>query len=124
MNLGSAFLNHERGNVRPHLWFAISRPTGANFIAIVNISSHDDGYEGLPIFEPGHHPWVTKRSFVRTFQARLARIAEIHKALSMHLLALKAPLSLDVLGKLQKDVYACKHTPGDVKKVLEEQDFF
>lgn len=123
MNLGSAFLNHARGKVPAHLWFAISNPTGANRIAIVNISSDNDGIEDLPIFEAGHHPWPAKQSYVRTFQARLAPLVEIHSAFANHLLAMKEPLTMDVLTKLQKDVHSCRHTPLDVRRVLEEQDF-
>ena len=121
MNLGDTYVNVPRGSVLSHLWLTISEPTGANRIAIVNVSSQDDGLDDLPIIGPSDHPWLTRESFLRTPQARLASIAHLREAFSKKLLLMKERMTKATLTKVQEAVYQSKHTRRDVKMTLEDQ---
>ena len=124
MNLGDAFVNLPDGTGYPsHLWFVITRPTGANRVAIVNISSENDGVPDLPIFRSADHSWPQHDSFVRTAEAALVPVVELTRLLTAGRLDKKAPLTAAALKKLQIEIHASRHTQREIVGILEDQGF-
>lgn len=124
MTLGDTFLNLPHGRVRSHFWFVVSNPTGAGRVAIVNVSSENDGLDGLPTLLAADHPWLKHESFIRTDFAVLAPTEKIEAALRNPLVAVpKTKATAETLAKLHIALRDSGHTPREVRAALEEQGF-
>jgi hypothetical protein len=101
----------------------VSRPTGANRIVLVNVSSDDNGLGDLESLTPADHPWIRYRSFIRSDMAMLGSVPQVQRGLAARVLLPQAPLAALTLTKLQRAVRSSRHTRLDIKSVLEEQGF-
>lgn len=123
MNLGDTFVNFAHGRIPSHLWFVVSNPTGAKQVAIVNVSSSDDGYGDLPMLVASDHPWLTHDSFIRTDFAMLASVPKLQQAIKDPTVAVpKARATAATLAKLHLALQGSRHTKRNVRQILEEQE--
>src|SRR5207247_1816332 len=122
---GDTFVNVARGNIPSHLWFVVSNPTGANRIAIVNISTDPGGLSGLETLRPADHSWIDRESYIRTDKAVLASIPDIRAAFTANppLLIAKRKASAATVTKLQQVLHGSRYTRREVRLALREQGF-
>ena len=100
----------------PHLWIVLSEP--GRVAVIVSASTKNLGLD-LPIIEPGEHPSLSRRSFVRCEKARLVAADVLQQTLDRGVIHQSHPLSPGLLARIRAAILASEHTPGEIKEVLQ-----
>lgn len=98
--------------------FRFADPGPPIVVVIVSASTKNLGLE-LPIIEPGEHPSLGQRSYVRCDRARLVAARLLEENLQRGTIRLSQPLAPALLARITDAVRTSSHTPNEVRAALE-----
>jgi hypothetical protein len=88
--------------VDAHLWFVISEPRlDPREVLIVNFTTWKEGCDPACIVEPGEHPFVRHRTYVRYRAAQSRSLAQLAALLIKNLLVREEPASPELLARMR-----------------------
>ena len=123
MTSGDCFFTPETATVSRHLWIIVSDPTGGR-VVIANFSTvagPDNPMPGDCQVAPKEHPAISRPSFVRCEEARIADGERLTRLLAVRTLAPTKPAPAELLEKVRRALAASRHTPLEVKELLRTQ---
>ena len=123
MTPGDCFFTPETASVPRHLWIILSDPMGGR-VVIANFSTvagPDNPMPGDCQIAPKEHQAISRPSFVRCEEARIADGEHLTRLLAARMLARTRPATVDLLAKVRRALAASRHTPLEVKELLRIQ---
>lgn len=119
MDPGSSFVGYDRDN---HLHVVLSAPDSRGRVALANLTTH--GRPGCGehclVLVPGDHPFVRHPSCIPFRRAKLEPLARLEEARRQGSIALREPLSPEVLLLLQQAALRDIHPPRNFKLAVRE----
>ena len=115
---GETFIGYDLGN---HLWVALSLPTERGEIALVNLTTHGRSSrcgDHCIVVRPGEHPFVRRESCVHYQKAVLGLVAPLDAARERRTLAVREPISAELLLRAQEGALASRLTKPAFKAVV------
>ena len=119
MDPGTTFVGYDRDN---HLYIVLSAPDSRGRVALANLTSH--GRPGCAehclVLVPGDHPFVRYPSCIPFRRARLEPLTRLEEARDRGSIALREPLTLGILERIQRAVLTDIHPPRNVKLAVRQ----
>ena len=118
MKPGETFFGYDFGN---HLWIVLSAPTEDGKVALANLTTH-----GRPprcgshcvVIRPGEHPYPQRDSCVHYIRATLGPAQPLDEAKERRQLQQHAPLSAELLHRVQDGALKSRFAEDDFKAVI------
>jgi len=106
-----------------HVWVVISDPLrDENHILIVNFTTCRPRSDKTCMIQPGEHGFVTAPTCVHYMGAYTVKLGILEGWLDSGRIALREPVSADLLGRIRQGAIDSPQTPYGVKQILIDQE--
>ena len=120
LTLGDTVMLPKPGHEKEHLWALVTAPDPESGDAVmVNLTTQRPHSDTTTIIQPGEHPFVDRPTVVFYADARIVDVKNLEAALRQGLVRQHAPLSPELLQRIQKKLFASNFTPEKIEEAFK-----
>jgi hypothetical protein len=120
LTIGDTVMLPKPGQEKEHLWALITAPDPKSGDAImVNLTTQRPHSDTTTIIQPGEHPFVDRPTVVFYADARMVDVNTLEEGLRHGIGRQYAPLSAELLRRIQDDLFVSRFTPGKIKEAFK-----
>ena len=120
LTLGDTVMLPKPGQEKEHLWALITAADPENGDAImVNLTTQRPHSDTTTIIQPGEHPFVDRPTVVFYADARIVNVNTLEEGLRHGVCRQNAPLSAELLRRIQDDLFVSRFTPAKIEKAFK-----
>jgi len=120
LTIGDTVMLPKPGYEKEHLWALITAPDPeSGDTVMVNLTTQRPHSDTTTIIRPGEHPFVDRPTVVFYADARIVDVKNLEAALRQGVVRQHAPLSAELLRRIQDDLFVSDFTPDKIEKAFK-----
>jgi hypothetical protein len=120
MNAGDTFLAGEDEDEKLHLRIVATPPNASGEVAVVSLTTRRRHSESLVTLHPGDHPFVQHESVIAFGYSEINTVKRIEQAIASGKARKRAPVSAELLRRIQDGLLDSDFTPNGVRQFVRE----
>ena len=119
LKCGDAFLTGDGDDDNFHLWIIITPPSEGLVITVCVVTALKRS-ERLVVLKPGDHPFIRRESVIAYYYSKIRQVSDIEASLKARSATMRAPVSTELLQRIQTALLESEHTPNEVRHYYNE----